>query len=100
MTTTSNETETVTELLNAVCAAAGAQAEIRAEATGAIPTDVRRAGWDAEAVERHGAHYGQAPDSAMRETLIRRLQYLTEIEPAPGWQERAIERAQRDGVLR
>jgi hypothetical protein len=90
----------VDELLVAVCAAAGAQAELRAEAAGAIPTDVRRAGWDAEAAERYGAHYGQAPDSAMRETLVARLRHLTEIEPPPGWQERAVERARRDGSFR
>lgn len=93
------ENRTVNDLLNAVCSVAGAQAEIRAEARGEIPSDVRRAGWDAEAVERHVAHYGQAPDRAMRETLECRLRHLSEVEPAPGWQERAVARARRDGAL-
>ena len=80
-------------------AAAGAQAEVRAVAAGEGPSAVRRAGHDAEAFERHGAHYGQAPDRAMRVTLARRLQHLTDIEPTRGWQERAIGRARREGVL-
>lgn len=91
--------KTVTEILNEVCATAGAQAEVRAEAAGAIPSDVRRAGWNAEAVESYYAHYGQAPDRAMRETLVCRLRALSEIDPPPGWQERAVERAKREGVL-
>jgi len=32
-------------------------------------------------------------------TLQERLRGLAEIEPPPGWQERAVERAKREGVL-
>ena len=90
---------TVDELLVAVCAAARANAEQRAEADGAIPSDVRRAGRDAEAYESYLAHYGQAPDRAVRDTLVARLCALAEIEPPPGWELRCEDRARRDGVL-
>lgn len=86
-------------LLIDVCTAARTAAEQRAAARGDIPADVRRAGLEAERCERSAHHFGQAPDVAMRETLIVRLRHLSEIEPPQGWQRRAEGRAMHEGVI-
>lgn len=65
------------EQLLGECAASarllGERAEIRA---GAIPTDIRSAGWNAENYERYAHHYGQGADEAMLATLRRRRDHL------------------------
>lgn len=91
--------QTTDALLLDVCVAARVIAEHRAAARGDIQVDVRRAGRDAEGCERYAAHYGQAPDVAMHETLIVRLRHLTEIEPPPSWEDRLVDRAKREGLV-
>lgn len=86
-------------LLVRVCDASGDIERAMAKAAGAIPSDVRRAGHAAEAHERYLHHYGQAPDAALLASMRARLRYLTHVEPPPGWEDRAVDRAKREGVI-